>query len=136
MSNARAVIDQHIDAFNNRTPDKEPWAADAELVSPGGTFSGRDGVLGFLSVFQHAFSDGRLTIRSLVVDDDNASAEGVFDGRHDGVLHTPSGPVDSTGETVSFRWCAAYVVDGSELVSEHLYFDQLDFLTQLGLLPA
>ena len=62
MSNTRAVIDQHIDAFNNRTPDKEPWAADAELVSPGGTFSGRDGVLGFLSVFQHAFSDGRLTI--------------------------------------------------------------------------
>lgn len=136
MSDAQAVINQHIDAFNNRTPDNEPWSADAELVSPGGTFAGRDSVLAFLSVFQNAFSDGTLSIRSIIVDGENASVEGVFDGRHDGVLQSPSGPVDATDNTVSFRWSATYLVNGPDLVSEHLYFDQLDFLGQLGLLPA
>ncbi|MFT4395283.1 ester cyclase [Gordonia lacunae] len=136
MTDARAVIDAHIDAFNNRTPEKEPWAADAELVSPGGVFTGREGVLGFLSVFQGAFSDGRLTVGSSVIDADNASVEGTFDGVHDGVLQSPSGPIEPTGRTVSFRWSATYRVAGSQLLSEHLYFDQLDFLGQLGVLPG
>ena len=90
----------------------------------------------FLSVFQGAFSDGRLTVGSYVVDGDNASVEGTFDGVHDGVLQSPSGPVEPTGRPVSFRWSATYRIDGSELMSEHLYFDQLDFLGQLGVLPG
>lgn len=99
-------------------------------------FTGREDVLGFLSVFQGAFSDGRLTVGSYVVDGDNASVEGTFDGVHDGVLQSPSGPVEPTGRPVSFRWSATYRIDGSELMSEHLYFDQLDFLGQLGVLPG
>ena len=136
MSNARAVIDQHVDAFNSRTPDTEPWSLKAELVSPGGTFVGREAVLGFLSVFQGAFSDGRLSIHSAVIDGDNASVEGTYRGVHDGILQSPSGPVEQTGRPVSFRWSATYLVQETELVSEHLYFDQLDFLGQLGLLPG
>ena len=136
MSSSRTIIDQHIDAFNNRTPDTEPWATDAELVSPGGTFTGRDEVLGFLSVFQHAFSDGTLSVNSAIIGGDHVSVEGAFNGTHDGILHSPSGPVQATGKAVSFRWSASYVVRASELASEHLYFDQLDFLAQLGLLPV
>lgn len=136
MSATRAVIDKHIAAFNNRTPDDDPWAADAEMVAPAGTFSGREGVLGFLSVFQGAFSEGALTVDSAVVDGADASVEGTFEGVHDGPLSSPSGPVEPTGRPVSFRWSATYRVDGDELLYEHLYFDQLDFLGQLGLLPG
>jgi predicted ester cyclase len=136
MSTTRAVIDRHIDAFNSRTIDDEPWAQDAELVSPGGTFTGRNAVLGFLSVFQGAFADGRLTITSAIIDGSDASVEGIFDGIHDGILQSPNGPVDATGRPVSFRWSATYRIDGETLLSEHLYFDQLDFLGQLGQLPA
>lgn len=135
MSTTRATIDQHIKAFNDRTPDADPWSAEAEMVTPGGTFTGRDEVLGFLSVFQHAFSDGTLRVDSAVIDGGHASVEGTFQGVHDGVLQSPSGPVEATGRPVSFRWSATYLADGSELMSEHLYFDQLDFLGQLGLLP-
>ncbi|MBA2295125.1 MAG: nuclear transport factor 2 family protein, partial [Actinobacteria bacterium] len=31
---------------------------------------------------------------------------------------------------------AVYVTDGGTLKSEHLFFDQMDFLGQLGLLPG
>ena len=45
MSDIRSVIDIHVAAFNTRRPDDEPWSEDAELISPGGTFIGRDEVL-------------------------------------------------------------------------------------------
>ncbi|MGF0225726.1 ester cyclase [Dietzia natronolimnaea] len=135
MSDTRAVIDQHITAFNDRTPDAEPWADTAEMVTPGGTFTGREGVLGFLAVFQQAFSDGTLRIHSAVIDGGDASVEGSFEGTHDGILQSPAGPVEATGRPVTFRWSATYRVEGDRLMSEHLYFDQFDFLGQLGLLP-
>lgn len=134
MTGAKALIDQHIDAFNNRAPDKDPWASNAVMISPGGTFNGREQVLAFLSVFQQAFSNATLRVHSAVIEGGNASVEGTFEGVHDGVLHTPFGPVQATGKPVSFRWSATYSVRDLELASEHLYFDQYDFLGQLGLL--
>jgi predicted ester cyclase len=52
------------------------------------------------------------------------------------VLHTPNGDVAPTGKPVEFRWAAVYEVEGEELISEHLFFDQMDLLGQLGLLPG
>lgn len=106
MSDARAVIDQHIDAFNSRTPDNEPWSDDAEMIAPPGSFAGRDAILGFLSVFQQAFFTGILTIDSVVAAGNRISVEGTFTGTHDGILHSPSGPVSATHRPVSFRWSA------------------------------
>ena len=60
MPDAKNVILKHIAAVNDRDNDADPWAADAELVAPGGQASGREGVLGFLGVFYEAFSDLRL----------------------------------------------------------------------------
>ena len=134
MSNTRSVIEQHISAFNSRDRKVDPWSADAELSAPGGTFTGREGVLAFLGVFQSAFPDGTLTINSWVIEGDRAAVEGVFAGTHDGVLQSPGGEVPPTGRSIAFRWSASYRVSGEELVHEHLYFDQLDFLGQLGLL--
>ena len=49
MPDARDVILKHIAAVNDRDSDADPWAADAELVAPGGQASGRDDVIGFLA---------------------------------------------------------------------------------------
>lgn len=136
MSDTRSVIEQHISAFNSRETESDPWSTDAEMIAPAGTFSGREGVLGFLGVFQAAFSDGTLTVNAWVVDGDRAAVEGVFAGTHDGVLQSPNGEVPPTAKSISFRWSASYQVRGDELLYEHLYFDQLDFLGQLGLLPS
>jgi predicted ester cyclase len=136
MAGAGDVVTQHIEAFNGRDRDSEPWAAGAELVAPGGSVSGRDEVLGFLGVFQEAFPDGRLEVGRLLVDGSSAAAEGRFVGTHVGILHAPDGDVAPTGRAVEFRWAAAYEVSGAALTSEHLYFDQMDLLGQLGLLPG
>jgi predicted ester cyclase len=136
MSDARDVILKHIAAMNDRNRDADPWAADAQMVAPGAEASGRDEVLGFLGVFQEAFPDLRLEIEQLVSDGAAAAAEGTLTGTHDGVLHTPGGDIPPTGRRVELRWAAVYAIDGETLKSEHLFFDQMDFLGQLGLLPA
>ena len=136
MPSARDVILKHIDAVNGRDSDADPWAADAEMTAPGAQVSGRDNVIGFIGVFQEAFPDLRLEIEQLLTDGPAAAAEGTITGTHDGVLHTPNGDVAPTGRAVEFRWAAVYVTDGDKLKSEHLFFDQMDFLGQLGLLPA
>src|SRR3954466_13459148 len=136
MSDVRDVILKHIAAINDRDNEADPWAADAELVAPGGQASGRDNVIGFLGVFQEAFPDLRLEIKQLLTDGPAAAAEGTLGGTHDGVLPTPNGDVAPGGGAVDLRWAAVYVTDGDTLKSEHLFFDQMDFLGQLGLLPA
>lgn len=136
MAEVRQLLEQHIQAFNTREPASEPFSADAEMVAPGATVSGREGILAFLAVFQEAFPDGQLAVGQLLVDGAAAAIEGSFTGTHGGVLHTPDGDVPPTGRTVTFRWSAVYQVAGDEIMSEHLYFDQLDFLGQLGMLPT
>ena len=136
MSSARDVILKHIDAVNARDSDADPWAADAEMTAPGAHVSGRDNVIGFLAVFQEAFPDLRLKIEQLLTDGAAAAAEGTLRGTHTGVLHTPNGAVEPTGRAVELRWAAVYATEGDTLKSEHLFFDQMDFLGQLGLLPG
>jgi predicted ester cyclase len=109
--------------------------ADAEFVAPGASMRGRDEILAFLGVFWEAFPDGRLETVRLLAEGSVAAAEGRFLGTHTGVMRTPTGEVPATGKQVEFRWMASCEVHGDELVSEHLYFDQLELLGQLGLLP-
>ncbi len=136
MADAREVILKHIDAVNDRDSDADPWAADAEMTAPGAKVSGRDNVIGFLAVFQEAFPDLRLEITQLLTDGPAAAAEGILRGTHGGVLPSPTGDVAPTGRAVELPWAAVYVTDGETLKSEHLFFDQIDFLGQLGLLPG
>ena len=136
MSDARDVVLKHIAAMNDRDSDADPWAADAQMVAPGAQVSGRDEVLGFLGVFHEAFPDLRLENVQLVVDGSAAAAEGTLTGTHDGVLHSPGGDIPPTGRRIELRWAAVYATDGDTLKSEHLVFDQMDFLGQLGLVPA
>jgi predicted ester cyclase len=136
MPGARDVVFKHIAAMNDRNSDADPWAADAQMVAPGAQASGRDEVLGFLGAFQEAFPDLRLGIEQFVSEGASAAAEGTLTGTHDGVLHTPGGDIPPTSRRVELRWAAVYAIEGDTLKSEHLFFDQMDFLDQLGLLPA
>jgi predicted ester cyclase len=136
MHSARDVILKHIDAFNDRDSGADPWAADAEMTAPGAQVSGRDNVIGFIAVFQEAFPDLRLEIKQLLTDGPAAAAEGTLRGTHNGVLSSPNGDVAPTGRSVELPWAAVYATEGETLKSEHLFFDQMDFLGQLGLLPG
>jgi predicted ester cyclase len=134
MAEAKQVVERHVDAFNARQADAEPWTEDAEFVAPGASMSGREEVLAFLGAFWEAFPDGRLELSRVFAEGSLAAAEGRFIGTHSGVFRTPTGEVPATGRPVEFRWMSAYEARGDELASEHLFFDQVELLSQLGLM--
>jgi steroid delta-isomerase-like uncharacterized protein len=136
MSNPMQVIERHLEAFRAKDADAEPWSADAELVSPVGEFHGRDGVLGFLQVYWQAFPDANLEIVRSISEGSRVAAEGTMSGTQTGNFQTPDGELPPSGRRVEIRWAAFYEVRDDELISEHLYFDQVEFLTQLGLMPG
>jgi predicted ester cyclase len=133
MAEAKQVVERRVDAFNAHQPDADPWAEDAEFVVPGASMRGREEVLAFLGAFQKGFPDGRLELSRVFGEGSLVAAEGRFIGTHSGVFRTPTGEVPATGRYVEFRWMSAYEARGDELASEHLFFDQVELLTQLGL---
>lgn len=134
MATALQVVERHIAAFNAKDQEAEPWTADAEIVTPGGRFEGREQVLGFLKVFWDAFPDARLEITRSIEDGELAAAEGMLIGTQTGALQTPDGEIPPTGRGVQIRWMSMYEVGGDEIAFEHLYFDQVELLTQLGVM--
>ena len=136
MADPKSVVEHHVETFNARDVDANPWSNDADFVSPNGAMHGREEVMGFFGVFWDAFPDGRLELSNLLAEGSVVAAEGRFIGTHTGVLATPAGDVAATGRPVDLRWMSSYHVRGDELISEHLYFDQAELLGQLGLMPT
>jgi predicted ester cyclase len=136
MGDPKQVYERHLAAFNAQDAEAEPWSADAEFVAPGARLRGRTDVLNFLRVYWDAFPDAHNEVTRLIAEGPVVSAEGTFTGTHTGTMRTPQGELPPTQRRVEFRWSVVCDVRGEELVSEHLYFDQLDLLTQLGLGPT
>jgi predicted ester cyclase len=134
MAETKQVVERHVEAFNGRRADAEPWTEDAGFVAPGASMRGREEVLAFLGAFWEAFPDGRLELSRVFGEGSVAAAEGRFVGTHSGVFRTPTGEVPATGRLVDFRWMSAYEARGDKLAAEHLFFDQVELLTQLGLI--
>ena len=135
MASAREVLDRHVAAFGAKDPNAEPWSEDAEMVAPAGRFEGREQILEFFKVFWNAFPDVRLEITRSIEDGGRAAAEGMLTGTQTGALPTPDGEIPPTGQRIELRWAAMYEVRGDQIASEHLYFDQVELMTQLGVMP-
>lgn len=136
MADPMAVIERHLAAWNAHDGDADPWSADAELVTPDGRARGREQILDWLQGYWDAFPDARNEIVRSIGSGAHVAAEGTMTGTHTGTLATADGDVPPTGRRVEIRWMAMYETAGDEIVSEHSYFDQMQFLTQLGLAPA
>lgn len=103
------------------------------MAVPGAELHGREQILDWTRGYWEAFPAARLEIVRSIEAGPVAAAEGGLIGTHTGVLRTPQGEVPPTGRRVEVRWMAMYETAGDEIVSERLYFDPTEFLTQLGL---
>ena len=117
----------------------ELQAPDCTWITPSGEVHGRDGLRAWLEPWLAGFPSGRRHELTRVIEHDgNVYAEGVFHGVNTGPMETPEGTLPPTGRPLAMRFALVVDVDleadGAREV--RLYFDQLDFLGQLGLLPV
>jgi predicted ester cyclase len=86
--------------------------------------------------FFETFPDLRMHAEKVVVQGATAVLDGVAAGTFRGPLKTPSGMVPPNGRSGSIRIVLIAQVEGGKLVRERTVWDQLDLLTQLGLVPG
>lgn len=59
-----------------------------------------------------------------------------MEGTHGGTLKGPGGQeIPATNRPVRMSICSALRLERGEIVEEHLYFDRLSMMAQLGLAP-
>ncbi|MEV8308463.1 nuclear transport factor 2 family protein [Streptomyces flavidovirens] len=139
MGQARDVMDQLTEALTTGTDLKavmECFAEDAVAVTPDGEIRGRDNIGEYWRQMTDAIPDSAYEPTYKHESGNTAIDEGFFTGRNTGPLVLPSGEsLEPTQKDVRVRGCDVATVEDGKIVSYRLYFDQLDFLGQLGLLP-
>lgn len=139
MGQAREVMDRLTSAMNAK--DKETlagcYADDAIAFTPDeGKITGRDAITSYLLHFWEAIPD-------VVYEDvekheagNVAIDEGWVVGTNTGQLKMPNGEnLQPTGKKIRIRSCDIAKVESGQITSHQFYFDQMEFLGQLGLLP-
>ena len=134
----RELVEQHESNFNtgNLDADREIVSEDVEIEAPGAALKGIEAHLAFVAAWKSAFPDGTLTADLSAEQGDLVIAEGVFRGTHTGDLVGASGTIPPTGRRVNVKFCDLYRIREGRIYEHRVYFDQVDFLTQLGVLPA
>lgn len=132
----RSLIERDIELWNAK--DRDGWMAGMDLhrlsvAAPGGIrLTGREAAETLWAMYNDAFPDNRLEIMAIHADDRGGVHEGRGIGTHTGPLRGPAGEIPATGKTALVNFCGVYEFDEGKITSYHLYFDQMDLLTQLG----
>ena len=137
MAQAREVSDRYTDLINAHDAQgiATLFADDGVLVDPGGEHRGRDAIAEYWDGFFRAFPDIHGQDDFEAESGDTAINEWSASGTNTGPLEGPEGTIPATGKRVTLRGCDAITVRDGLIESQRIYFDQLSFMTQLGLIP-
>ena len=140
MASPKEVVDRGMEAW--RAHDADAFAStyndDARISAPGGMEArGPDGARMFMAMWNQAFPDNEISIAREHECGSVLVQEGTFSGTHTGNLTTPDGQtIPPTGRTVKAPYVDVFEIENDHVAAERLYFDQVELLTQLGLMPA
>jgi steroid delta-isomerase-like uncharacterized protein len=139
MGEPREVMNRLTEAVtsNDLETVKELYAEDAVIETPDqGAISGREAIAAYFSGFTAAFPDLRWESAHEHESGNAAIDEGYVVGTHTGPLEAPTGEsIPATGKRVRVRSADVATVENGVVTSHRFYFDQMEFLGQLGLAP-
>jgi steroid delta-isomerase-like uncharacterized protein len=139
MADALEVAREHDEAYNAKDVERRMAieSPDIEVTMPGGmVLKGPDQVIEVVKVFWEALPDGKIVTDNQYVAGDIVVAEGAVHGTHTGPFRVPAGEIPPSGNKVTLRFATVKEIKEGKLVSEHLYFDQLEFMQQIGAMPS
>ena len=139
MADIRELSKRATEAFNAH--DSKAIEAlvhdDVTVTAPGGMVErGKAAATAFNENWWTAFPDARTEVRTLRVDGNTAVIEGTFTGTHTGVFHTPMGDIPPTGKSVHGEFVSIDTLRDDKFSAQRLYFDRMELMEQLGLVPS
>jgi len=138
MAGAQEVGARFVEAFNAHDEQRmrELSAENEVFEAPGDIrLEGRDATVAYAMSWVNAFADARIDVHDEHVAGDWVVQEFVFSGTHTGPLLSPSGEIPPTNRQLRGRGVQIFRVEDGMVVDTRLYFDQVEVLTQLGLMP-
>jgi ketosteroid isomerase-like protein len=139
VGEAREVMDRVTEAIFNkdRATATSCYAPDAVAIAPDvGEIRGNENIVAWSWELVEAFPDAKYESANSYESGDTAIDEGYFVGTHTGPLRAPTGEIISaTGKPVRVPACDLATVKNGVITRHRFYYDQMDFLGQLGLLP-
>jgi predicted ester cyclase len=140
MGEARIVLDQATEAsFKQDWATAEKlYALDAIGVTPDqGELKGGEEITRWLKQFFDSFPDAKYEPEYKHESGNTAMDEGWFVGTNTGPLLLPTGEtLPATGKRARVRGADVATVENGVITSHRFYFDQMEFLVQLGLAPG
>jgi predicted ester cyclase len=138
MADAQKVGGRFVDAFNAHDEGtiRELNGDSAVIEAPGDVrLEGRDAVTDYAMGWLRAFPDGRLAVRNEIAAGDWVVQEFTFHGTHENTLSSPAGDIPATHKRLNGRGVQILRVQGETVVDTRLYFDLVEVMTQLGVMP-
>ena len=138
MTTAQQVGRQFIEAFNAHDDDgiRRLNAENTVFEAPGDVrVEGRDAAADYAMAWVRAFPDARITVHNELASDDWVVQEFTFEGTHGDTLLSPAGEIPATHKRLTGRAVQIFRVEGETIADTRLYFDQVQVMTQLGLMP-
>jgi steroid delta-isomerase-like uncharacterized protein len=138
MANAKAIGARFVEAFNahDEAAIRELNGDDVVFEAPGDIHvEGRDAATEYAMAWLRAFPDARLTVNNELGDGDWVAQEFTFEGTHENTLASPAGDIPATHRRLKGRGVQIFKVEGDVVTDTRLYFDQVQVMTQLGLMP-
>jgi len=112
------------------------YAEDAVMFMPGEEpVRGRKAIEENQAAFLRAMPDMTVKFTTILIQGNHIAFEGIFSGTFTGPLASPEGDIPPTGRSVKAGVAFIAKVNADGLVEEdRTYFDNLDFMKQLGLI--
>jgi predicted ester cyclase len=116
---------------------KSLYADNAKFLAPGDVrLSGKDAIIGYTSNWMKAVPDAKINVTNEIVNAPWLVQEFTFSGIHTGPLSGPMGVIQATNRKVTGQCVSINRFENDLIVESRLYFDMVQVLTQVGVMPV
>jgi predicted ester cyclase len=138
MTNVKDTTDRFVAAFNAH--DEKALlalhAANIKFDAPGFKAANATDATAYATRWLKAFPNGKMIVRSEIVSAPWVIQEMTMEGVHSAPLEGPMGTVPPTYKKVSGHGVQLLRVENGQIAEARIYYDQYEFMSQLGLIPA
>jgi ketosteroid isomerase-like protein len=110
-------------------------AADIKFTAPGFKATNANDATAYAMRWLTGFPNGKMTVRNEIVSSPWVVQEIIMEGLNSGPLEGPAGKVLPTNKKVVGHGVQVLRIENGKIAEARIYFDQLDQMTQLGLIP-
>ena len=139
MTESKDTTARFVAAFNAHDEKalNELHADDIKFNAPGGfkATNAKDATA-YATTWLKAFPDGKMKVRTEIVSGPWVVQEILMEGTHTAPLESPTGTVAPTYKKVTGYGVQLLRVEDGKIAEARIYFDQLDQMKQLGLIPT